>query len=120
MAKVLLADDEPGVLQSVDLLLRSEGHEVTALRDSSDAARLLQEEKFDLFITDIRMTPVDGMQLLQLAHDTHPEMPTIVISAYGADATQQESYNLGCRAYIKKPFVIDEVLAAVAQVLSET
>ena len=119
MAKILIADDEPAVLQSISVLLRSRDHDVTAISESAEAQRLLQEEQFDLLVTDIRMSPVDGMQLLQLAHDKHPDMPVIIISAYSAESTQAQGFELGCTAYIKKPFNIDEVLDTVAKALGE-
>lgn len=118
MAKVLIADDDVPVLNSISVLLRSLDHEVTAISDSAEAVRVLQEDRFDLLITDIRMTPVDGMQLLQLAQDTHPDMPTIVVSAYSSDAAQEQGYQLGCKAYIKKPFNINEVIDAVEKALA--
>lgn len=117
MARILLIDDEETVLQSVGLLLRSEDHEVVALHDSEQAAELVKNEEYDLIITDIRMAPVDGMEILKIAHDTHPSTPVIVISAFTSDQTVQQSYDLGSMIYIKKPFKVQQVLNAVSNAL---
>lgn len=118
MAKALIVDDEESVLHTVGLLLKSEGHEVTATKDGAAAETLLKQEKFDLLITDIRMAPVDGMRLLQTAHSLSPVVPTIVISAYSSEAVRQQSYSLGCVSYITKPFRIQDVIAAVNKALA--
>ena len=102
------------------ILLRSERHEVTAIERSNEAVTLLQRQAFDLMITDIRMAPVDGMQLMQLAHKLYPKMPVIVISAYAADEVADQSFAAGCVAYIKKPFRINEVLDAVRDALASS
>lgn len=112
MARILIVDDEQIVLNSLSTLMKAEGHEVTATVEGEKAIELLSEQ-FDLLITDLRMTPVDGIKILETAHDTAPNMPIIVISAYTSEATIEHCYELGCCAYIKKPFRIKEVMDAV-------
>jgi DNA-binding NtrC family response regulator len=119
MAKILLIDDEVSILQSIGIVLQSDGHEIMALRDSGEAAEAVKSGDYDLIITDIRMTPVDGMQILRLAHEQHPPKPTIVISAYNAKETIQKSFSLGCVAYLTKPFKIQEVQDAVEKALGK-
>ncbi|MDD4869760.1 MAG: response regulator [Kiritimatiellae bacterium] len=116
MSKILVVDDEASVLQSMEILLKSEGHEVVTMRDSEKAAEMIKNERYDLLITDIRMSPVDGMQLIKLAHSKTPPIPTIVVSAYGSENTEHQSFDLGCTAYIQKPFKIQHVLDAVRKV----
>ena len=111
-------DDEQSILQSMGILIRTGGHEVSTARDGTEAEQLIKEEPFDLLITDIRMTPMDGMELLKRANKLRPEMPVIVISAYGSEKTEQQSYESGCVAYIKKPFKVQEVLDAVSKALA--
>ena len=118
MARVLVVDDEETVLQSLEILLTSEGHDIVRARQSEHAVQLLHTERFDLMITDIRMTPVDGMELIKLARDLQPDMPCIVISAFGSEKAIAQSFNMGVIAFIKKPFKIHEVLSAVAKALS--
>ena len=117
MAKILLIDDEVAVLHTIGILLRSEGHSVVTISESVKAVDLVKAGDYDLIVTDIRMSPVDGMEILKLAHDTQPSKPAIVVSAYAADATVQQCTGLGCVAYIKKPFKVQEVQDAVKKAL---
>jgi len=119
MAKILIVDDEVIVLNSMGILLKSEDHEVTALSKGDEAVELLKKRTFDLLITDIRMAPVDGMELIRFAHKQCPGMPVIVVSAYASDNTASESIAAGSIAYIKKPFKINEVLDAVTKALKK-
>ena len=117
MADILLVDDEESVLRSLKVLLSSEGHEVTAISDSGVVAETLNENSFDLLITDIRMSPLSGMDILKISHELRPDMPALVISAYGSEKTIEQAYSLGCVAYIRKPFSIEEVVTAVESAL---
>lgn len=113
MARVLLVDDEDTILQSLEILLDTEGHEVRKFRDSQKAAEAIRTAPFDLMITDIRMTPLDGVDLMKIARQAQPSMGFIVVTAYASEKTMKQSLDLGCVAYIRKPFKMQEVLDAV-------
>jgi DNA-binding NtrC family response regulator len=119
MAKIIIVDDEESILRTMRVLLMSEGHEVTAVKDSAQVVGILQKDgPFDLMITDLRMAPPDGMELMRLAHDCRPEMPILVVSAYASEATVEKSFSTGCIGYVKKPFRIDDVLVAIRKALA--
>ncbi len=119
MARILLVDDEESVLRTVDMLFRSEGHEVVPIREGQKAIDMIKsEEKFDLLLADIRMEPVDGMQVIKMAHELRPAMPIVVISAYCSEKTVRQAISLGCSAYVKKPFRTEEVLEAARKALT--
>ena len=118
MAKILLIDDEVAVLHSMSVVMHSDRHEIVTISDSAKALDIVKAGDYDLIVTDIRMSPVDGMQILKLAHDTHPSKPVIVVSAYGSDATVQQCLALGCKAYIRKPFKVQTVQDAVEKALA--
>ena len=119
MARILIVDDEESILRSIAALLATDGHEVVAKCDGKQAIACLRSETIDLLVTDIRMSPVDGMQLMEIAHKEKPDLPMIVISAYGADSTEAEGFARGCVAYLKKPFKIQECLDAVRNALGD-
>lgn len=119
MAKILLIDDEVTVLRSIGTVLRSEGHEIVAISDSAKAVDVVKAGDYDVIITDIRMSPVDGMEILKLACEQQPRKPTIVISAYNSEDTIKKSFDLGCVAYVTKPFKVQEVQDAVAKALGK-
>ena len=91
MFKVLLVDDEAEIVETLKCLLETRGAEIVALTDSQEAAdRLNRGEVFDLMMTDLRMKPVDGVQLITMAREILPKMPIIVISAYSDDKTVEQ------------------------------
>jgi two-component system, NtrC family, response regulator PilR len=113
--KILIVDDEPSMIRVLSLMLKAEGYEVTATEDSSKAVAWLRDKEraYDLMISDVRMTPVDGMQLLRMARESHPSMRVLMVTAYASDDTVKEAKQLGACDYISKPFRMDQILAAV-------
>jgi len=113
MERILLVDDEASILSVLSTLLKTEGYDIVATRDGQKAEALLREETFDLMISDIRMHPVNGIDLLKLARAERPGMCVIMLTAYGSVATAIEALKLGAFDYITKPFKIDEILITV-------
>lgn len=117
MARILLVDDEATVLQSLGMILKSEGHSIVSLTDSREALHTLETQSFDLLVTDIRMTPVDGMELLKAAKKKDDGMKAMVVSAFTSDEIMEQAKAAGCAEYIMKPFKVDDVMAAVKRIL---
>ena len=117
MARILLVDDEPSILSVLGTLLKAEGYDVVPVLGGEKARDLITSEEFDLMISDIRMSPVNGMELLGLAHDERPTMSVIMLTAYGSIETAIEALQLGAFDYITKPFKVDELLITVQRAL---
>jgi DNA-binding NtrC family response regulator len=117
MAKILLVDDEPSILSVLSTLLKAEGYEVTAALGGEKARDILTNQGFDLMLSDIRMNPVNGMQLLKIAHENYPGMAVIMLTAYGSVETAIEAMKLGAFDYVTKPFKVDELLITVQRAL---
>lgn len=117
MARILLVDDEPRMLSLLNSLLKAEGYEIVSAQDGSKVPGLLSSDPFDLMITDIRMTPVDGMELLKIARSARPTMPVIILTAYGSVETAIEAMKLGTFDYVTKPFKMDELLITIQRAL---
>ncbi|HMP72177.1 MAG TPA: sigma-54 dependent transcriptional regulator [Kiritimatiellia bacterium] len=117
MARILLIDDEPSILNVLHSLLEQNGHEPVPARNGDDAVRLIQTEWFDLMLSDIRMSPIDGMQMLKLAKENRPEMPVILLTAFGSVETAVEAMKEGAYDYVTKPFKVDELLITVQRAL---
>lgn len=113
MPRILLVDDEPSILSVLSTLLKAEGYEVVPSLGGEKARDLLNSEEFDLMLSDIRMTPVDGMELLRLVNQRDPNMPVIMLTAYGSVETAIEALKLGAFDYITKPFKVDELIITV-------
>ncbi len=117
MAKILLVDDEPSILSVLSTLLKAEGYEVTPALGGEKAKEFIESENYDLMLSDIRMVPVNGMELLRLVHREKPALPVIMLTAYGSVETAIEALKLGAYDYITKPFKVDELLITVRRAL---
>ncbi|NQU39955.1 MAG: sigma-54-dependent Fis family transcriptional regulator [Lentisphaerae bacterium] len=117
MAKILLVDDEPSILSVLSTLLKAESYDVQPVLGGENATELIGTGDFDLMITDIRMSPVNGMELLKQAHDQCPGMSVIMLTAYGSVETAIEALKLGAFDYVTKPFKVDELLITVQRAI---
>jgi len=117
MAKILLIDDEPSILSVLSTLLKAEGYEVSPINNPVKASELIGSESFDLMITDIRMSPINGMDLLRLAHEQKPTMSVLIMTAFGSVDTAVEALKMGAFDYVTKPFKVDELLITVQRAL---
>lgn len=119
--RILLVDDEPVILQTLSMILSIKGYETVAEQDSGKAAELVQTDEyatFDLMISDVRMDPVNGLDLLKIAKEKHPNVPVIMLSAFGSTKNTTLAKQLGASDFLHKPFKPNEVLAAVSRTLS--
>jgi DNA-binding NtrC family response regulator len=118
MPKILLVDDEPSILSVLCTVLKSEDYDVTAASDGQQAIDLFRSGDFDLLISDIRMNPINGMDILRIVHEEKPSTSVIMLTAYGSVETAIEALKLGAFDYVTKPFKVDELLITVQRALS--
>ena len=117
MSRILFVDDEASILSVLSTLLKAEGYEVVSALGGEKGQNALRSEQFDLMISDIRMSPVNGMELLRIAHDECPQLAVIMLTAYGSVETAIEALKLGAFDYVTKPFKVDELLITVRRAL---
>ena len=117
MARILLVDDEASILSVLSTLLKAEGHEVVPVLGGEKAQDTIKNDQFDLMISDIRMSSVNGMQLLKLIRYERPNTAVIMITAYGSVQTAVEAMKEGAFDYVTKPFKVDELLITVTRAL---
>ena len=103
MARILVADDEPGLREFVSDALELDGHVCVVAPDGRVAAKLLDERGFDLVITDLKMPGLDGMALLRKVRAEQPEVEVIVMTAHGTVDNAVEAMKLGAFEYLQKP-----------------
>ena len=118
MPRILIVDDEPTILNLLNKILIGQGYDATPASNGEKALQLLQTEKFDLMISDINMTPINGMELLRNATKDWPNMGVIMLTAYGTVATAVEAMKEGAFDYITKPFKLDELVLTVQRALT--
>jgi DNA-binding NtrC family response regulator len=119
MALILVVDDEAGIREMVRAVLQGDGHEVVVAPAAEPALERLSRDSFDLLITDLSMPGMDGNQLLRRAAVDHPEMPAIVITAYGSKESAIEAMRHGAVNYLEKPFDVEEMRLHVRRALRQ-
>jgi two-component system response regulator FlrC len=103
MARVLVVDDEPGLRDFLAEVLSGDGHQVTRARDGDEAAQLVDRQRFDLVLTDLRMPGLDGLGLLKKLRAEQPEVEVVLLTAHGDVATAVEAMRLGAFDFLQKP-----------------
>jgi len=117
MSRIMVVDDEPSTLSVLSTLLKAEGYDVNPVRGGEQGLDALRADTYDLMVTDLRMTPVDGMELLKAARRERPAMASILVTAYGSVETAVEAMKEGAFDYVTKPFKVDELLITVQRAL---
>ena len=115
MARILVADDEPGLREFLADALALDDHAVVVAADGRAAAKLLDDQGFDLVITDLKMPGLDGMSLLRKVRAEQPEVEVIVLTAYGTVDNAVEAMKLGAFEYLQKPLSGPDELRLLAQ-----
>ena len=107
---VLVVDDESSILDTLRILLRKEGYEVTTAQGGKAGLEQIRSGNHAIVLTDVRMPQVSGLDILQAAKDQDPETPVILMTAQASLQTAIQSVNQGAFHYIQKPFSNDELL----------
>jgi len=109
--KILLVDDEAGILDTLQILFRREGFDVAVASSGRAALESLERERPDLVLSDIRMPGADGLEVLSRAREVDPELPVILMTAQASLQSAMRAVNEGAYYYLQKPFANDELLA---------
>jgi len=115
--KVLLVDDEMGILDTLRILFRGEGYAVTTALGGAEALEIIAREKPDLVVTDIRMPGTTGLEVLSRTREVDPEIPVILMTAQASLQSAVRAVNEGAFYYLQKPFANDELLAICRRAL---
>jgi DNA-binding NtrC family response regulator len=118
MHHILIIDDDEGVRDALGAFLRESGFEVTAAAGGYEGLELLKEEKFDVFLVDLVMPGLGGLELLKDAVGLHISTPAIVVTAHGTVRTAVEAMKMGAFDYVTKPFVLDELLIIIDRAIN--
>ena len=119
--KVLIADDEPNIVISLEFLMQRAGYEVHKASDGDEALRELSARKPDLVLLDVMLPIRDGFEVCQRIRED-PELKNVkivMLTAKGREVEVAKGLALGADLYITKPFATRELLASVRQLLGE-
>lgn len=115
--RIMVVDDEEIVCDMAKRSLEQEGYDVTIFTDSTEALAELQQERYRVLVTDLKMKQVDGLQLLDYVQNNCPDTKVIILTAFGtlesrADALKREAFD-----YLTKPVRIKDMVATVGRAL---
>ena len=113
MSKILIVDDETRILLLLQSLLKANGYEVETARDGNAALDIVRKGGVDIAVTDLRMTPMDGMSLFREIKAISPNVPVVLLTAYASVETAIEAMKIGIFDYLTKPFKVDDLIACV-------
>jgi DNA-binding response OmpR family regulator len=117
--KILVAEDEPMLLKTIELKLKKEGYEVIVTSDGRQAAEQIESADPDMVITDIMMPYVSGLELINLIRQKlNRKTPVIILSAMEQEKVVMEAFELGADDYITKPFSLNELVIRVKRLVA--
>ncbi len=118
--KVLIADDEPNILISLEFLMKREGHQVLLARDGDEALALIRSERPALVLLDVMMPRKTGIEVCQAvrADDELAGVKILMLTAKGRDTDVAQGLGVGADGYMTKPFSTKELAARVREMLA--
>jgi signal transduction histidine kinase/DNA-binding response OmpR family regulator len=115
--RILIVDDEVNLLLTLEAILRPEGYDTEAVSTGVAAIEAIQQRRFDLVLTDLKMPGVDGFAVLEAVRNCSPDTVTVVMTGYGSVASALDAVQLGAYEYLLKPTEVADLKAAVRRSL---
>ncbi len=119
MKRILVVDDDLGILDSTRQILEIDGYEVETASTGGDGLKKIESSFFNLALFDIKLPDMEGTELLEKSHKIRPAMKKIMVTGYASLENSVISLNAGADAYILKPVDPDMLLAKVKEKLEE-
>jgi two-component system response regulator HydG len=117
--RILVADDDQAILRTCRKILEHHGYEVTTAPDGDSALSLLKSSHYDLFLVDMLMPGLSGLETVSLARQVDPTLMILMLTAYATIQTAVEAVKRGVFDYLAKPFTADQLRSAVEQSLRQ-
>ncbi|MGB2844787.1 MAG: sigma-54 dependent transcriptional regulator [Candidatus Aminicenantaceae bacterium] len=116
---MLIIDDEKSILDLLSVVFRKEGYKVETSLSAPKALEMIKNQDFDIVLSDIKLPQVSGMEILKRVKEKNPDMPFIMITAFGTIKQAVEALKAGAMDYVVKPFDMEELKIIVAQGLEK-
>jgi DNA-binding response OmpR family regulator len=121
MPKILVAEDEPMLLKTIELKLKKDGYDVITTQDGREALTKIDELNPDLVISDIMMPYASGLEITALLKKKEGKsIPIIILSAMEQEKVVMEAFELGADDYITKPFSLNELSIRVKRLIARS
>jgi CheY-like chemotaxis protein len=118
MAKILITEDEDSLRSFVARALRLDGHETHEAADGAEGLQLLEEARYDLLLSDIRMPVMDGIELAHRASSQFPTLKILLMTGYAEQRERADDLMTKVIDVVDKPFALPDIRRAVAQALA--
>jgi DNA-binding NtrC family response regulator len=116
--QILLVDDQPDMLLLLEMLITDKtSHGVVSTSDPFEVEELLAKQEFNLVMTELKMPTMDGIEVMEIVKRHDPDIPVIVITAFGTLEAAEEAVHQGAYDFITKPFRKERVLVAIEKAL---
>jgi DNA-binding response OmpR family regulator len=120
MKRILVVEDNKLILETIAQSLSREGYEIIKAMDGKECLRLLDENNFDLLITDLYMPFINGLELLSMLQEQgRKTMPVLVLSAGGNEENVLKAFEMGADDFMIKPFSLSELNFRIKKLLMD-
>ncbi len=119
MNSILVIDDDENILNVIRMRLEAKGFRVVTATEGEKALEMSKEEVFDLAVVDLKLGDKDGIDLMDSLHQINPELPVIILTAYGTIESAVEAMRKGAYGYLTKPFQHEEFLLQIERCLEK-
>jgi len=115
--RILLVDDDEWIRDSLSIFFENEGCQLKALETAEEGMEFLKRQAYDIIIADYRLPGMDGLEFLKRVHETHPEVMTVLITAYKTEEVISEAMRLGVQDFLEKPFTTKNIEASLSRLV---
>jgi two-component system nitrogen regulation response regulator NtrX len=120
MADILIIDDEKAIRKTLSEILSFEGYKIDEASDGEEGLKKFKERNYDVVLCDIKMPKIDGIEFLQKAGESNPDVPVIMISGHGNIETAVEAVKTGAYDYISKPPDLNRLLITIRNAMDKS
>ncbi len=120
MAEILIIDDEKSIRKTLGEILSFEGYKIEEASDGEEGLKKFKEKNYDVVLCDIKMPKIDGIEFLQKAGESNPDVPIIMISGHGNIETAVEAVKTGAYDYISKPPDLNRLLITIRNAMDKS
>jgi DNA-binding response OmpR family regulator len=117
MIKVLVVEDNPLMLKTIEMKLKKDGYETICCSDGKTALEKLASEMPDIVLTDIMLPYVSGLEIITVVKAMEKKIPVIIFSSLGQEDVVEEAFSLGADDYITKPLSLTELAIRISRSL---
>jgi len=117
LKSILVIDDDELILKSIKKQLKDEQFEVDFINDPIEGMKMVENKKYDLILSDIKMKPILGIEVLEKLKIKYPDMPIVIITGYVDDKLMRRAKELGCSDYLIKPIRKTDLINSLNNIL---